>query len=356
MEPFDALWLAATIRLAVPLLLAATGELISERSGVLNLGLEGMMLSGAFVGYWAAEGSGSITVGIVAAILAGGFGGLLMAAVAIGLRGDQVVVGIGLNILALGATNYALERAFPGGSLPIDRLDPIAIPVLSEIPWIGGALFEQNLLGYVAFLLIGAVALMLGRTGLGLEIRATGQNPSAASAAGVSPLRTQWVATSITGAFAGLAGAYLSVGSVGVFREAMTSGRGFIAIAILVFGRWRPAGVLIGALLFGAADALQLRLQAESAVPASVWMLIGVIAAFLLWRSLRRTEAAGLRTIGPLAAVFVASLVLLVVRPDVSLPGQIWLAAQYAVALVALLASSRETNMPRYLATPVPRP
>ena len=187
MEPFDALWLAATVRLAIPLLLAATGELISERAGVLNLGLEGMMLSGAFVGYWAAEGSGSITAGIMAAILAGGFGGLLMAAVAIGLRGDQVVVGIGLNILALGATNYALERAFPEGSLPIDRLDPIAIPVLSEIPWIGGALFEQNLLGYVAFLLIGAVALMLGRTGLGLEIRATGQNPSSASAAGVSP-------------------------------------------------------------------------------------------------------------------------------------------------------------------------
>ena len=355
MEPFDALWLAASVRLAIPLLLAATGELISERAGVLNLGLEGMMLSGAFVGYWAAEGSGSITAGIMAAILAGGFGGLLMAAVAIGLRGDQVVVGIGLNILALGATNYALERAFPEGSLPIDRLDPIAIPVLSEIPWIGGALFEQNLLGYVAFLLIGAVALMLRRTGLGLEIRATGQNPSAASAAGVNPLRTQWVSTSIAGAFAGLAGAYLSVGSVGVFREAMTSGRGFIAIAILVFGRWRPAGVLVGALLFGAADALQLRLQAESAVPASVWMLIGIIAALLFWRSLRRTEVVALRTLGPLAAVFVASLVLVVVRPDVSIPSQILLAAQYVVALVALLASRRETNMPRFLATPVPR-
>ena len=356
MEPFDALWLAATVRLAVPLLLAATGELISERSGVLNLGLEGMMLSGAFVGYWAAEGSGSITVGIVAAILAGGFGGLLMAAISIGLRGDQVVVGIGLNILALGVTNYALERAFPGGSLPIDRLDLIAIPVLSEIPWVGVALFEQNLLGYAAFLLVGAVALILGRTGLGLQVRATGQNPSAASAAGVSPVRTQWVATLMTGAFAGLAGAYLTVGSVGVFREAMTSGRGFIAIAILVFGRWRPVGVLIGALLFGAADALQLRLQAETAVPASVWMLISVIAVLLLWRGLRRTPPAGLRTTGPLVAVFVASLVFAIVRPDVSLPSQIWLAAQYAVALVALLASSRETSMPRYLATPVPRP
>ena len=355
MEPFDALWLAATIRLAIPLLLAATGELISERSGVLNLGLEGMMLSGAFVGYWAAEGSGSITAGIMAAVLAGAFGGLVMAAVAIGLRGDQVVVGIGLNIGALGATNYALERAFPGGSLPIDRLGPIAIPVLSEIPWIGGALFKQNLLGYVAFVLIGAVALMLGRTGLGLGIRATGQNPSAASAAGVSPLRTQWVSTTIAGAFAGLAGAYLSIGSVGVFREAMTSGRGFIAIAILVFGRWRPAGVLIGALLFGAADALQLRLQAESSVPASVWMLIGIIAALLFWRSLKRTEVVRLRTLGPLAAVFVASLVLLVIRPDISIPSQILLAAQYVVALVALLASPRETNMPRFLATPVPR-
>ena len=356
MEPFDALWLAATVRLAVPLLLAATGELISERSGVLNLGLEGMMLSGAFVGYWAAEGSGSLTVGVGAAVLAGVFGGFLMAAVAIGLRGDQVVVGIGLNILALGVTNYALERAFPEGSLPIDRLDQISLPVLSGIPWIGEALFEQNVLGYGAFLLVGAAALVLSRTGLGLTIRATGQNPSAASAAGVSPIRTQWVATMITGAFAGLAGAYLSVGSVGVFREAMTSGRGFIAIAILVFGRWRPSGVLAGALLFGAADALQLRLQAETAVPGSVWLLLGIIAVLLLWRMLTRTPAAGLRTIVPLAAACLASVVLAVVRPDVSLPGQIWLAAQYVVALVALLASSRETNMPRYLATPIPRP
>ena len=356
MEPFDALWLAATVRLAVPLLLAATGEIVSERSGVLNLGLEGMMLSGAFAGYWAAEGSGSLTAGVVAAVGAGVLGGFLMAAVAIGLRGDQVVVGIGLNILALGVTNYALERLFPEGSLPIDRLDPIALPLLSEIPGIGGALFEQNLLGYGSFLLIGVTALVLGRTGLGLTIRATGQNPTAASAAGVSPLRTQWAATMIAGAFAGLAGAYLSVGSVGVFREAMTSGRGFIAIAILVFGRWRPSGVLAGALLFGAADALQLRLQAETAVPGSVWLLIGVITGLLLWRGLSRTPAAPLRTTGSLAVVCVACVVLAAVRPDVSLPSQIWLAAQYVVALVALLASSRETNMPRFLATPIPRP
>lgn len=354
MEPFDALWLAATVRLAVPLLLAATGELISERSGVLNLGLEGMMLSGAFVGYWAAEGSGSLAVGVAAAVLAGVFGGFLMAAVSIGLRGDQVVVGIGLNILALGATNYALERAFPEGSLPIDRLDPIIVPLLSEIPLIGEALFEQNLLGYGSFLILGATALVLGRTGLGLTIRATGQNPSAASAAGASPLRTQWVATMITGAFAGLAGAYLSVGSVGVFREAMTSGRGFIAIAILVFGRWRASGVLVGALLFGAADALQLRLQAETVVPASVWLLISVLALLLFWRSLRR-KPAQLRTTVALAAVCAAAVVLAAARPEVSLPSQIWLAAQYVVALVALLASSRETNMPRYLATPIPR-
>ena len=355
MDPFDTLWLAATIRLTVPLLLAATGELISERSGVLNLGLEGMMLSGAFVGYWAAEGSGDLTIGIVAAVAAGMFGALLMAAVTIGLRADQVVVGIGLNILALGATNYSFERAFPDGSPPIDRLEPIAIPILSDIPWIGGPLFEQNVLGYLSFLLIGAVALMLGRTGLGLAIRATGQNPSAASAAGVNPSRTQWAATLIAGAFAGLAGAYLSVGSVGVFREAMTSGRGFIAIAILVFGRWRPAGVLIGALMFGAADALQLRLQAETSVPGSVWMLVAIIAGLLLWRALIRTPTAGLRTTASLAVVLFVALVLVAVRPDVSLPGPIWLAAQYAVVLVALLASSRETNMPKYLAIPLQR-
>ena len=355
MDPFDALWLAAAVRLSVPLLLAATGELISERAGVLNLGLEGMMLSGAFAGYWAAEGTGSLTVGMVAAVLVGIFAGLTTAVFVIALRGDQVVVGIGINILALGATNYLLDQVFPQGSLPIDRLDPIAIPVLSEVPGIGNALFAQNVLGYVSFGLIGAVALLLRRTGLGLSIRAAGQNPSAASAAGVSPFRMQWVAMMMTGAFAGLAGAYLSIGSVGVFREAMTSGRGFIAIAILVFGRWKPAGVLLGALLFGAADALQLRLQAETAVPRSVWMLIGVIAALLLWRTRRGDPRAALRTTAFLTALLGGSVALAILEPDVSLPSQLWLAAQYAVALVALLVGSRETNMPRYLATPLPR-
>ncbi len=355
MDPFDALWLAAAVRLSVPLLLAATGELISERAGVLNLGLEGMMLSGAFAGYWAAEGTSSLTVGMVAAVLVGIFAGLMTAVFVIALRGDQVVVGIGLNILALGTTNYLLEQAFPQGSLPIDRLDPIVIPVLSEIPGIGDALFAQNVLGYVSFGLIGAVALLLRRTGLGLSVRATGQNPSAASAAGVSPFRMQWAAMMMTGAFAGLAGAYLSIGSVGVFREAMTSGRGFIAIAILVFGRWKPAGVLLGALLFGAADALQLRLQAETAVPRSVWMLIGVIAALLLWRTRRGDTRAALRTTAFLTTLLGGSIALAVIEPDVSLPSQLWLAAQYAVALAALLVGSRETNMPRYLATPLPR-
>ena len=355
MDPFDALWLAAAVRLSVPLLLAATGELISERAGVLNLGLEGMMLSGAFAGYWAAESTGSLTVGMVAAVLVGIFAGLTTAVFVIALRGDQVVVGIGLNILALGATNYLLDQVFPQGSLPIDRLDPIAIPVLSDIPGIGDALFAQNVLGYVSFGLVGAVALLLRRTGLGLSIRATGQNPSAASAAGVSPFRMQGAAMMMTGAFAGLAGAYLSIGSVGVFREAMTSGRGFIAIAILVFGRWKPAGVLLGALLFGAADALQLRLQAETAVPRSVWMLIGIIAALLIWRTHRGDTRAALRTTAFLVALLGGSVALAIIEPDVSLPSQLWLAAQYAVALAALLVGSRETNMPRYLAIPLPR-
>ncbi len=356
MDPFDALWLAAAVRLSVPLLLAATGELISERAGVLNLGLEGMMLAGAFAGYWAAEGTASLTIGLIVAVLVGIFAGLVTAIFVIALRGDQVVVGIGLNILALGATNYLLVQAFPEAlAPPIDRLDPIAIPGLSEIPGIGEALFAQNALGYVSFGLIGVVALLLRRTGLGLSIRATGQNPSAASAAGLSPFRTQWAAMMMTGAFAGLAGAYLSIGSVGVFREAMTSGRGFIAIAILVFGRWKPAGVLLGALLFGAADALQLRLQAETAVPRSVWALIGIIALLLLWRTHRGESSTALRTTTLLTMLLGGSVALAILEPDVSLPSQLWLAAQYMVALAALLVGSRETNMPRFLATPLPR-
>ncbi len=354
MDPFDALWLAAAVRLSIPLLIAATGELISERAGVLNLGLEGMMLTGAFAGYWAAEGSGSLAVGTIAAIAAGTFWGVLMAIISVGLRADQVVVGIGLNILALGATNYGFDQAFPQVPPPIDRLEPLAIPLLSDIPLIGSALFNQNVIAYAAFILIGVVAVVFVRTGFGLSVRATGQSPTAASAAGVNPVAIQCISTTIAGAFAGLAGAYLSIGSVGVFREAMTSGRGFIAIAILVFGRWRPMGVLIGALIFGAADALQLRLQAESFVPASVWLVVGVIAALVLAHLYRRGRCST-RTALMLGAAALVALAFAVIEPEFSLPSQIWLAAQYIVALVALMVGSRQTNLPRFLATPIPR-
>ena len=348
---FDAIWLAAAIRLSVPLLLAATGELVSERAGVLNLGIEGMMLTGAFGAYWATVETGSLLVGATAGIASGALVGLVMALVSLTLRANQIVVGIGLNILAVGVTGFALESAFESSPPTVNRPAVIGIPVLEQIPWVGEGLFRQTLLAYTAFIAIAAVAAMLRLTGLGLSIRAVGENRSAALAAGVRANSTQWFAVLTTGAFAGLAGSFLSIGSVGFFSKNMTAGRGFIAIAVVIFGRWTPSGVLLGSLLFGAVEALQLRLQAESSVPATVWLLAGAALALGCARLVSQGDhKSRLWAFGASACGF---LVLAAVNPAITLPSQLWLAAQYLVAMLALLVGVRRSNMPSQLGSSV---
>ncbi len=254
---------AASLRQAVPLLLAAIGETFTERSGVLNLGVEGIMLFGAFCGFWTAFTSGSIALGLLIAALAGSLVGLLMAFMSITLRAQQGVSGIAILILC-GGLVIMLNRLAFGTTLMLPRieaLETIEIPLLSAIPFLGPVLFNQNILVYSTLLIVPVVWVVLFRTTWGVKITAVGEYPRAADAAGVDVGRIRYICTTIGGMFAGLAGAYIPLAELGMFPHNVTAGKGFIALAIVVLGRWNPVGCLLGAILFGAVQALQLRAQ-----------------------------------------------------------------------------------------------
>jgi simple sugar transport system permease protein len=257
-------FLAAAVRVATPLALAATGETVAERAGVINVGLEGIMLGGSLGAAWGAAASGSPWAGLLAGMLAGLLIAAVFALVAIRLGGDQIVVGTAVTLGAIGVTG-ALYRALfgPGGAaLSLPTLAPIRLPVLASIPAIGPALFDQPAPTYMLYALSALAWLLLTRTQPGLALRAAGESPAAAAAAGIDVRRLRSMATLANGAMAGLAGAALVLAQTGTFAERMTAGRGFIAIAIVVLGRWHPFGVLAAALLFGAASAMQYAVQA----------------------------------------------------------------------------------------------
>ncbi len=276
-------FLAAAVRISTPLLLAATGELISEKAGVINLGVEGAMLAGALASALGAAAGGP-WYGVVMAMVAGVMVAALFAAVAIGAQADQIITGTAVTLASVGLTGAISRTAFgaagPGLSLP--TLPAVSIPGLSAIPILGPALFVQPLLGYLAWLLVPLVWWFLFRTQPGLALRATGESVESARAAGV-PVRAVQVAATLTGgALAGLAGATLVLAQVGTFAEKMTAGRGFIAIAIVVLGRWHPFGVLLAALFFGGANALQFALQAMGySVPYQFFLMMPYLLALL---------------------------------------------------------------------------
>jgi len=252
----------ATVRIAVPILLAVIGEIVAERAGVLNVGIEGAMLAGAFGAFAGAWATGSPEIGVLLGVVAG----LALAAMlgALVIRGalDPIVTGVALNLLALGVTGVLFRALTSGaGSVVVAALPSLAVPGLATLPLVGPALFAQNALGYAAFALTGLVAAFLARTSPGLALRAAGENPEAVETAGLAVERIRLLATLFGGACAGAAGAYLAVGYAATFVEGMSAGRGFVALAIVVFARWSPAGGVLGALLFGAATALQVRLQ-----------------------------------------------------------------------------------------------
>lgn len=258
--------LSSSLRLAMPLLIAGLGEIFAERSGILNIGLEGMMLLGAMVGFVASRLTENPWIGLLFGILGGMLMALLHAYISITVGADQVVSGLSINILSLGLSVLGFRALFglAGQTIKAPGFDIFSVPVLSQIPLIGPILFRQQILVYLGLLLVPIAYFVLFRTTFGQQITAVGENPHAAESMGVNVVSTRYACVLIGGATAGMAGVFLSLGELRGFSELMVSGRGFIAIAVVMFGRWNPIGALLAALLFGLADALQLHLQAFS--------------------------------------------------------------------------------------------
>jgi general nucleoside transport system permease protein len=275
-------FLAASVRVATPLLFAAIGETVTERAGVINLGLEGAMLAGALAS--ALGASGGPWAGVAAAAVAGAAVAAVFAGWVVGARVNQIIAGTAVTLACVGLTGTIYRQAYgaggPGLSLP--TLGPLPVPGLSRIPVLGPALFAQPALTYVSLALVPIVWWMLYRTRVGLALRATGEASDLARAAGVPVDRLRFSATVFGGALAGLGGASLVLAQVGTFAEKMTAGRGYVAIAIVVLGRWHPAGVALAALLFGAATALQFFFQSLGlAVPYQFFLMLPYVLTLL---------------------------------------------------------------------------
>jgi len=250
--------LASTIRNATPLVFAALGGMFSERSGVVNIGLEGLMLISAFAGVVGAFLSGSAVVALGFALAAGLIFALIHALMCVTFEADQIISGTAINLLALGGTGFLMVSIFgAGGTSPrVEGFGEVPIPLLSSIPVVGSALFSQSLLVYLMYVMVPVTYFVLFRTPFGLRLRATGESPEAVDTAGVSVGRMRYYGVALSGLLASLGGIYLSMGLLSAFTENMTGGRGFIALAALIFGRWNPIGAAGAALLFGFALAV----------------------------------------------------------------------------------------------------
>jgi ABC-type uncharacterized transport system permease subunit len=257
---------ASTLIWATPLTFAAIGGMFSERSGVVNIGLEGMMLMGAFFACLGADKFDSWGMGLLVAMVAGGLTALIHAFFAIHLRADQIVGGTAINFLALGVTGYFFIQVYGENGTPGDlpRIPTVNIPGIEDVGFIGPAIGQLNLMIWLAFALLIVSYIVLFKTPIGLRIRAVGEHPRAAETVGISVYLIRYASVVVSGILAALGGAYLSIGFVGAFGENMTAGRGFIALAAVIFGNWRPFGAFAAALLFGASTALSFRLATYS--------------------------------------------------------------------------------------------
>jgi general nucleoside transport system permease protein len=284
--------IAAMLRFATPLVFAAMGGILCERSGVINIGLEGMMLMGAFFGIFAADQLGSWFLGALVGMAAGGVLAVVHAVFSIALRADQVVSGFAVNFLALGITGYVFIAHYGDQGTPGDvpRVPELTLPGIEDLDFLGTAIGSASVLTWVALLLVPLLALYLFRTASGLRLRSVGEKPRAADSVGVRVLRTRYLAVIASGLLAGLGGVYLSVGLVGSFNENMTDARGYIALAAVIFGSWRPGGALAAALLFGFSSAVAQRLPAFSESLAVLfqalpYVLVLIVLAGLIGRS-----------------------------------------------------------------------
>ena len=274
---------AATLRYATPLTFGALGGIISERSGVVNIALEGMMLTGAFFGIFGADLLDSWFLGLLVGMAAGGVVALLYAFFAIHLRADQIVGGTAINFLALGITGYIFLDHYGDQGTPdnIPRVPDVSIPGIKNLSFFGDAIGRANLLTWVA--LVGAVllAVFLFRTPQGLRVRAVGEHPRAAETVGISVMRTRYLAVVCSGVLAAMGGAYLSIAFVGSFNQGMTAGRGFIALAAVIFGKWSPGGAVAAAMLFGFSTALAQRLPAFSPSAAVLFQALPYVLTLI---------------------------------------------------------------------------
>lgn len=254
--------LSATWRLATPIIYASIGEVFTERSGVLNIGLEGFMLLGAFFGFAATFFTNNLALGILTALVCGIVFGLLFAFFCVTIKANQIVVGAAFNLIGLGLTGFLYRAWFVNKAQGIKAFGPINIPFLSDTPFLGDVLFRHNILVYCTVPLVLIAGFILYKTAFGLAVRSVGEHPSAADTAGVSVDFIRYAGVLLGTSLTSLGGAYLTLAHTNQFVEGLTTGRGFIALAVVVFGRWSPKGAFWASLLFGLFYALQLRLQA----------------------------------------------------------------------------------------------
>ncbi|MFE0423981.1 ABC transporter permease [Streptomyces sp. NPDC058953] len=358
--------ISAALSLAVPIGLAGLGGLWAERAGVVNIGLEGMMILGTFFGAWAGWQTDP-WIGVLAGVLGGMFGGLLHAVATVTFGVDHIISGIAINILALGVTTYFAKLWFNSGeavekggspkqSPPSDDIGTVTLPGLSDLfstiekkEWffvsdlagiLGGLVTDVSLLTIVAILLFVATFLVLWKTGFGLRLRSCGENPIAAESLGVNVYKYKYIAVIVSGGMAGLGGAFLSLVTSHIYNEGQTGGRGYIGLAAMIFGNWRPGGLAMGAGLFGYSDALQLRNGGQSVHALLLVLVIGLIA-LAIWKYYRKSLVqAG-------ASAVIAALVLVWYLGTDTVPTQFVTATPYIVTLLVLSLSAQRLRMPK---------
>lgn len=270
-------FLTSTFLLATPTLLAGLGAVFSERAGIVNIGVEGLMLIATLMGVIGSWTSGSVIVGALVAMVSCVLFSMVFAFLTIKIKASQVVVGIAMNIFAAGFTVMVNRLVFSvsGNATKIDIFDKVSIPLLNRIPVLGNALFNQPIPVYLAFLAVPVAHHVMHKTRTGLHLRAVGENPKACDSLGINVERIRFLSVLYSGALAGLAGAFISMGQVSFFSEGMISGKGFMAVASVVFGNYNPVGVMVACLIFGAAESLQYRLQAANiGIPYQFLMML----------------------------------------------------------------------------------
>ncbi|MFJ8231571.1 ABC transporter permease [Streptomyces sp. NPDC094448] len=358
--------ISASLALAVPIGLAGLGGLWAERAGVVNIGLEGMMILGTFFGAWAGWQTDP-WIGVLAGVLGGMFGGLLHAVATVTFGVDHIISGIAINILALGITTYFAklwfnsgEAAAKGGSPkqspPSDDIATVTLPGLSDLfknienhEWffvsdvagiLGGLVTDVSLLTIVAILLFVGTFAVLWKTGFGLRLRSCGENPIAAESLGVNVYKYKYIAVIISGGMAGLGGAFLSLVTSHIYNEGQTGGRGYIGLAAMIFGNWRPGGLAMGAGLFGYADALQLRNGGQS-VHALLLLLVVVLVGLAIWKYYRKAFVPA-----AVSAVIGAAVLVWYLGTD-TVPTEFVTATPYIVTLLVLSLSAQRLRMPK---------